>query len=70
METTIFNPIQAHLLQMFQLDSSEKGLQELKEVLYRYYSAKMDEKLEQLWQSGKLDQQRLDEINEIDLHQL
>lgn len=68
--TTAFNPIQIHLLRMFSLDKSQDGLRELKDVLYRHYSARMEERLDTLWQSGKLDQQRLDEINQMDLHRL
>lgn len=70
MTSTIFNPTQIHLLQMFALDKSFEGLKELKEVLYSHYSARMEERLDSLWQSGELDQQRLDEINQMDLHQL
>ena len=55
---------------MFALDKSQKGLDELKEVLYRHYSARMKDRLDALWQSSELDQKRLDEINEMDLHQL
>lgn len=29
MEATVFNPLQVHLLQMFALDKSQKGLDEL-----------------------------------------
>ena len=70
MEATVFNPLQIHLLQMFALDKSQNGLKELKDVLYRHYSAKMEDRLDALWQSGKLNQERLDEINEMDLHKL
>lgn len=70
METTFFNPVQIHLLQMFRLDKSEEGLNELKDVLYKYYSEKMNGKLEQLWQSGELNQERLDEIDRMDLHKI
>ena len=70
MGTTRFNQTQIHLLRMFELESSEASLKELKDVLYRYYSKRMEECLDNLWDSGKLDQQRLDEINEMDLHQL
>ena len=70
MQTTVFNPIQIHLLKMFALDDTPSGLDELKEVLYRYYSSKMNAQLEEMWQSGELNQQRLDEINQMDLHQL
>lgn len=70
MEATAFNPTQIHLLKMFELDKSQNGLDELKEVLYKYYSKKMNKALNDLWTSGKLDQKRLDEINKLDLHKL
>ena len=70
MTATVFNPVQIHLLQMFALDKSKSGLDELKDVLYRHYSARMESRLNELWQSGQLDQQQLDEINKMDLHQL
>jgi len=70
MTATVFNPLQIHLLQMFALDKRQSGLEELKDVLYRHYSKRMEERLDDLWESGALDQKRLDEINEMDLHQL
>ena len=70
MQTTVFTPTQIHLLQMFQYMKSEEELIELKNLLFRYYSQKMDERLNKLWDMGILDQKRLDEINEMDLHQL
>ncbi len=70
MEATTFNPIQIHLLQMFKVDKSQKGLEELKDLLFSYYSKKMDETLDLLWENGDLDQTRLDEINKMDLHKL
>lgn len=70
MQTTVFNRTQIHLLKMFELDSSEEGLDELKEVLYRHYAQRMNACLDELWDTGVLNQQRLDEINEMDLHQL
>ena len=65
-----FNPIQIHLLKMFSIDTAEQGLIELKDVLYRYYSAKMESRLDELWDNGTLNQARLDEINRMDLHLL
>lgn len=73
MEATIattFTPTQIQLLKMFDADKTEKGLQELKEVLFNYYQQKMSSSLDKLWESGVLDQKRLDEINEMDLHQI
>ena len=70
MTATVFNPVQIHLLKMFALDKSQSGLDELKDVLYRHYSVRMEERLDALWQSGQLNQERLDEINQMNLHQL
>lgn len=70
MEATVFNPIQMHLLKMFSYDTSLEGLEELKEVLYQYYSKRMNEKLDELWDKGTLDQKKLDEIAEMDIHSL
>ena len=70
MAAMVLNSTQVHLLQMFQVDDSQKGLEELKELLYSYYSKKMDETLNELWDSGVLDQKKLDEINNMDLHKL
>ena len=69
-QQSVFNPMQIHLLQMFAIDKAEQGLIELKDVLYSYYSKKMQNRLNELWDNGTLDQARLDEINQMDLHQL
>ena len=70
MRTTVFTPTQIHLLKMFQYMKTEEELIELKNLLFQYYSKKMDERLDELWDNGVLDQKRLDEINKMDLHQL
>lgn len=67
---TTLNPTQIHLLRMFSADNTEKGLQELKEVLFNYYYEKMNKSLDELWNSGVLNQKRLDEIANMDLHKL
>jgi len=70
MKATVFTPVQIHLLKMFELSNTEHALEELKNVLYKFYSEKMEAELDKLWDSGQLDQQRLDEINKMDLHKL
>ena len=62
MAATVFNPLQIHLLRMFALDKRESGLEELKNVLYRHYSKRMEERLDALWESGALDQKRLESL--------
>jgi hypothetical protein len=40
METTIFNPIQQHLLRMFSFNRSEESLQEMMSALTEFYAKK------------------------------
>ncbi|MBP3762263.1 MAG: hypothetical protein J6I49_00085 [Bacteroidales bacterium] len=68
--TTTFNDMQVHMLKMFSANRSTRGLTELYHVLYEHYAKRMHDRLNDLWDSGVLDQQRLDEINSMDLHQL
>jgi len=68
MEATVFNPIQIHLLKMFERNKSEEELRELQMVISDYYAKKLNDRLNKLWDEGVLDQKRLDEINEMDLH--
>lgn len=62
MKSTVLNPVQQHLLTMFAFDGSEERLKEVKEVLTQYFSQKLDKCLDQLWDSGVLDQDKLDEL--------
>lgn len=68
MEATIFNPVQQHLLKFFAFDGSEEKLLEVKEVLTKYFSQKLDKRLNELWDSGVLNQERLDELRIMHLH--
>lgn len=67
MEATVFNSVQQHLLTLFAFDGSEERLKEVKEVLFRHFSQKMDQRLDKLWDAGVLDQKRLDELRGIHL---
>ena len=62
METTAFNPVQQQLLKLFAFDGSEEKLLEVKEVLTKYFSQKLDKRLNELWDSGVLNQDKLDEL--------
>ncbi len=68
MEATVFNPIQLQLLRMFERNSSEEELREFQEVISDYYAKKLNDHLNMLWDEGVLNQRRLDEINQMDLH--
>lgn len=67
METTAFNPTQQHLLTMFAFDNSEERLKEVKDLLYQHFQKKMDERLNELWDTGVLDQKKLDELRTMHL---
>ena len=70
MAATVLNPVQQHLLKMFALDGSEERLMEVKEVLTKYFSQKLDDRLNELWDSGILNQEKLDELRKIDVRTL
>lgn len=70
MAATVLNPVQQHLLKMFAFDGSEERLMEVKEVLTKYFSQKLDDHLNDLWDSGVLNQERLDELRKIDIRTL
>ena len=62
MASTVFNPIQQHLLKMFAYDNNVERLAEIKELLTKYYASKVNQRLNQLWDDGTLDQKKLDEL--------
>lgn len=62
MEASVFNPVQLHLLKMFAYDSSEDTLSEVKAVLAAHFRKKADERLDDLWDSGVLNQAKLDSL--------
>lgn len=62
MKPTVFNPVQQHLLAMFAHDDNMERLTEIKELLTKYFAEKVDNRLNQLWDEGKLDQRKLDDL--------
>lgn len=65
METTVFNPIQLHLLRMFSHMNSEQELKEVQQVLSEYYFKKVEEHANELWDKLELTQEKLDELANI-----
>lgn len=47
---------------MFAYDDNLERLAEIKALLTKYYAEKVDQRMNQLWDEGILDQQRLDEL--------
>lgn len=67
-QPTVFNPAQLYLLGVFSRIKSNEELDDIKQLVSDYYARKLDAITEKMWQSGELDQKRLDEINNMDLH--
>ena len=68
-QPTVFNSAQLYLLDVFSRIKSDEELNDIKQLVADYYAKKLDAHLEKLWDEGILDQKRLNEINEMDLHQ-
>ena len=60
MEATVFNPVQQHLLKMFAFDGNVERLNEIKELLTKYFAERLDQRMIKLWDEGVLDQKKLD----------
>ncbi len=62
MQTTVFNPIQLYLLQLFSRMDSEQELKEVQQVLSEYYFKKVEEKAAKLSQSKGWTPEQLDSM--------
>ena len=68
--TTVFNPSQMALLRMFARDQSEETALEIKQVLSKHFQTKADAALNELWDSGQLDQEKLDELRNMHIRDI
>ena len=68
MNATQITPTQMHLLKLFSFDKSESRALEIKDVLMRYFQGRLDAESDRLWDEGVLDQERLEELRNKDLH--
>lgn len=65
MQSTVFNPVQLHLLQMFSRMNSEEELREVKQVLSEYYRKKVEKYANELWDKLNLTQEKLNDMASI-----
>ena len=68
MNATQITPTQMHLLKLFSFDRSESRALEIKDVLMRYFQGRLDVESDRPWDEGVLDQERLEELRNKDLH--
>ena len=68
MAANALTPAQQHLLKLFSYNDSDEYALEIQEVLTRYFQERLDKEADRLWDEGILDQKRLDELRNEDLH--
>ncbi len=62
MEATIFNPAQRHILRLMSTFKTDRQVEELSQVLSDYYARKIDEEMDELWEQGKLSNEKLADL--------
>ena len=60
--TTSYNPIQAHLIEMFRYCDSDDSVNELKKLLLAFYAEKVQAEADRLWDEGTLDADAIERI--------
>lgn len=68
MEATTLNPTQQHLLKLFSYNNSEEYAKEIQDVLTRHFQQQLDAESNILWDTGVLDEDRLNALRHQDLH--
>ncbi len=68
MEATVLNPTQMHLLKLFSFNNSEAYAREIQTVLTRHFQDRLDAESDRLWDEGILNQEKLDELRQMDFH--
>ena len=51
---SVFNPVQLHILEMFNYCRSDESMEELRNVLSDFYAQKVQKEADRLWDSGEL----------------
>ena len=59
---TTFNPIQLHILEMFNYCHSEQAMTDLKDVLADFYAKQVQEEADRLWDNGTLSGESIEKI--------
>ena len=62
MESITFSPAQMHVFSLVSHIKSEVGLEHLREQLAAFYAKQLDDELDSLWENGKFDEYKLQEL--------
>ena len=58
----VFNPVQLHILEMFNYCKTDESMEELKNVLSDFYAQKGQKEADRLWDSGQLNGEAIERI--------
>lgn len=58
----MLNPTQLHLLKMFSFAKNEESLEEIKLALTAYFSKRVEDDMDTLWESGEWNQEKNEAI--------
>lgn len=56
------NSAQLHLVKLFSFVKTKTAFSELQDVLMQYYAKEVDRQMDDLWDSGKLDADKMNQI--------
>lgn len=62
METITFSPAQIHVFNLMSHIKTDLALEQLREQLAAFYTQQIDTEMDELWESGKMNEQRLQEF--------
>ena len=67
MQAVTFTPAQVHVLNMVSRIKTERSLDRLQEQLAKFYAESVDQGMDDLWESGVWDEQKLEELRHAHL---
>lgn len=62
MQAVTFTPAQIHVLNMASRIKTKSSLDRLQEQLAKFYAELVDREMDELWESGAWDEQKLEEL--------
>lgn len=64
MEAVTFSPAQMHLVTLMSHIKSSSALDQLKDQLANFYAQQIDQDMDQLWESGEWNEQKLESLRD------
>ena len=64
MEPVTFSPAQMHLVMLMSHIKSSLALDQLKDQLANFYAQQIDQDMDQLWESGEWNEQKLESLRD------